>query len=370
MLIAAAVCPHPPLLIPAATGVSGPGDTELERLRTACHEAVAALRAAAPDLIVVVGGAERTGDYPPEAPGSLRQYGVPFLVGDDEGNSPVLPLSLTIGRWLLTRPADDSMTARGEPQAAWWGIAADAAPGGGPGLGEKIAGAAHRGGGRRRGSAWNWARRSPCSHRGWRCSPWAMVPAVGPAAPRVPAIRLPTATTTRWRRRWPRPAPARWPRWTRPPTMTCSLPAGPPGRSWPARRARTISAPRWPTRRHRSRSATSSPPGGGHTRGMDTHFVAVVGATATGKSGLGIALARALGGEVVNADSMQLYQGMDIGTAKEPAAARQGVPHHLLDVWPVTQTANVADYQKLARTAIEDIAARGRIPEIGRASWK
>jgi tRNA dimethylallyltransferase len=95
---------------------------------------------------------------------------------------------------------------------------------------------------------------------------------------------------------------------------------------------------------------------------MDTHLVAVVGATATGKSGLGIALARALGGEVVNADSMQLYLGMDIGTAKEPAAARQGVPHHLLDVWPVTQTANVADYQKLARTAIEDIAARGRIP--------
>ncbi len=95
---------------------------------------------------------------------------------------------------------------------------------------------------------------------------------------------------------------------------------------------------------------------------MDTYLIAVVGATATGKSGLGLALARALGGEVVNADSMQLYQGMDIGTAKEPEAARQGVPHHLLDVWPVTRTANVADYQKLARTAIEDIAARGRIP--------
>jgi tRNA dimethylallyltransferase len=94
---------------------------------------------------------------------------------------------------------------------------------------------------------------------------------------------------------------------------------------------------------------------------MDTHLIAVVGATATGKSGLGIALARALGGEVVNADSMQLYQGMDIGTAKEPEAARQGVPHHLLDVWPVTQPANVADYQKLARAAIEDITARGRV---------
>jgi len=64
----------------------------------------------------------------------------------------------------------------------------------------------------------------------------------------------------------------------------------------------------------------------------------------------------------VNADSMQLYQGMDIGTAKEPAAAQQGVPHHLLDVWPVTRPANVADYQKLARAAIDDIIARGRIP--------
>jgi tRNA dimethylallyltransferase len=95
---------------------------------------------------------------------------------------------------------------------------------------------------------------------------------------------------------------------------------------------------------------------------MNTPVVAVVGATATGKSGLGIALARALGGEVVNADSMQLYAGMDIGTAKEPAAARQGVPHHLLDIWPVTQAANVADYQKLARAAIDDIAARGRVP--------
>jgi len=95
---------------------------------------------------------------------------------------------------------------------------------------------------------------------------------------------------------------------------------------------------------------------------MNTHVVAVVGATATGKSGLGIALARALGGEVVNADSMQLYQGMDIGTAKEPEAARQGVPHHLLDIWPVTQAANVAEYQKLARAAIDDIAARGRVP--------
>jgi tRNA dimethylallyltransferase len=95
---------------------------------------------------------------------------------------------------------------------------------------------------------------------------------------------------------------------------------------------------------------------------MGTDLIAVVGATATGKSGLAIELARALDGEVVNADSMQLYRGMDIGTAKEPPAAWRGVPHHLLDVWPVTRTANVADYQELARAAIDDITARGRVP--------
>ena len=95
---------------------------------------------------------------------------------------------------------------------------------------------------------------------------------------------------------------------------------------------------------------------------MGAHVIAVVGATAAGKSGLAIELARTLRGEVVNADSMQLYQGMDIGTAKEPEAARRGVPHHLLDIWPVTQAANVADYAKLARVAIEEITARGRVP--------
>jgi tRNA dimethylallyltransferase len=95
---------------------------------------------------------------------------------------------------------------------------------------------------------------------------------------------------------------------------------------------------------------------------MGTDLIAVVGATATGKSGLAIELALALGGEVVNADSMQLYRGMDIGTAKEPSAAWRGVPHHLLDVWPVTRTANVADYQQFARAAIDGITARGRVP--------
>jgi tRNA dimethylallyltransferase len=90
--------------------------------------------------------------------------------------------------------------------------------------------------------------------------------------------------------------------------------------------------------------------------------VAVVGPTATGKSALGVALAKAIGGEVLNADSMQLYRGMDIGTAKLTEAERGGVPHHLLDIWPVTHPASVADYQLRARAVIDDVLARGRVP--------
>jgi tRNA dimethylallyltransferase len=90
--------------------------------------------------------------------------------------------------------------------------------------------------------------------------------------------------------------------------------------------------------------------------------ITVVGPTAAGKSALSLALAHELGGEVVNADSMQLYQGMDIGTAKLTPAERLGVPHHLLDIWDVTVPAAVAEYQALARAAIDDILARGRVP--------
>ncbi|MDT0305615.1 tRNA (adenosine(37)-N6)-dimethylallyltransferase MiaA [Streptomyces sp. DSM 44917] len=90
--------------------------------------------------------------------------------------------------------------------------------------------------------------------------------------------------------------------------------------------------------------------------------VAVVGPTAAGKSDLGVALARRLGGEVINADSMQLYRGMDVGTAKLTPAERQGVPHHLLDVWDVTVTASVAEYQRLARREIDRLLAAGRTP--------
>ena len=89
--------------------------------------------------------------------------------------------------------------------------------------------------------------------------------------------------------------------------------------------------------------------------------VAVVGATATGKSDLAVALAQHLGGEIVNADSMQLYEGMDIGTAKLPPAERGGIEHHLLDIWPLAKSAAVAQYQALAREAIAGIHARGRV---------
>ncbi|MCJ0869236.1 tRNA (adenosine(37)-N6)-dimethylallyltransferase MiaA [Streptomyces sp. AP-93] len=90
--------------------------------------------------------------------------------------------------------------------------------------------------------------------------------------------------------------------------------------------------------------------------------IAVVGPTAAGKSDLGVALARHFDGEVVNADSMQLYRGMDIGTAKLTTEEREGVPHHLLDIWDVTETASVAEYQRLARAEIDKLLAQGRTP--------
>ncbi len=91
-------------------------------------------------------------------------------------------------------------------------------------------------------------------------------------------------------------------------------------------------------------------------------LIAVVGATTAGKSDLAVDLALALDGEVINADSMQLYRGMDIGTAKLTLEERRGVPHHLLDVWDVTQAASVAEYQDLADAVIADITARGKVP--------
>ncbi|KFU79911.1 tRNA dimethylallyltransferase [Amycolatopsis lurida] len=90
--------------------------------------------------------------------------------------------------------------------------------------------------------------------------------------------------------------------------------------------------------------------------------VAVVGPTATGKTALAVELALTLGGEVVNADALQLYRGMDIGTAKATPEERRGVPHHLLDVLEVTETASVAAYQRDARRCVEELLDAGRVP--------
>jgi tRNA dimethylallyltransferase len=94
----------------------------------------------------------------------------------------------------------------------------------------------------------------------------------------------------------------------------------------------------------------------------DGRVVAVVGPTATGKSDIAVALAERLDAEIINADSMQLYAGMDIGTAKLTVEERRNVPHHLLDIWPVTKSAAVAEYQALARQTIADVQQRGRLP--------
>jgi tRNA dimethylallyltransferase len=93
---------------------------------------------------------------------------------------------------------------------------------------------------------------------------------------------------------------------------------------------------------------------------VSSPVIAVVGPTATGKSDLAVDLALALDGEIVNADAMQLYRGMDIGTAKLSLAERRGVPHHLLDVLDVRDEASVAVYQRQARAVLAEIASRGR----------
>ena len=90
--------------------------------------------------------------------------------------------------------------------------------------------------------------------------------------------------------------------------------------------------------------------------------IAIIGPTGTGKSHLALAVAERIGGEIVNADAMQQYRGMDIGTAKVDPVDRRGIPHHQLDVLDVTGTATVARYQQAAVADLEAIAARGAVP--------
>jgi tRNA dimethylallyltransferase len=95
-----------------------------------------------------------------------------------------------------------------------------------------------------------------------------------------------------------------------------------------------------------------------------TRPIAIVGPTGTGKSQLALTVAERVGGEIVNADAMQLYRDMDIGTAKLPAEQRRGIAHHQLDVLDVTETATVANYQRGAAADVDAILGRGAVPVI------
>ncbi len=105
-------------------------------------------------------------------------------------------------------------------------------------------------------------------------------------------------------------------------------------------------------------SPTASAPSGVPAAAL----VAIVGPTASGKTALSLDLAEALGGEIVNTDAMQVYRGMDIGTAKLPPAERRGIAHHLLDTLDVREAATVAEFQGWARTVVADLRGRGVTP--------
>src|SRR5688572_26859669 len=111
-------------------------------------------------------------------------------------------------------------------------------------------------------------------------------------------------------------------------------------------------------RAHRARDLRSRP----RVRRVKPRLVAVVGPTATGKSALGIALARRFGGEIVSCDSTAVYRGFDIGTDKVPPADQRGIPHHLVDVVDPTEEYSAARYARDAAAVIRDITARGRLP--------
>lgn len=96
----------------------------------------------------------------------------------------------------------------------------------------------------------------------------------------------------------------------------------------------------------------------------DTKVIVILGPTASGKTGLGIRLAKELNGEIISGDSMQVYRGMNIGTAKPTAAEMKGIPHHLIDILDITEKFSVATFCEYALRSVEDISARGKTPII------
>jgi tRNA dimethylallyltransferase len=143
-----------------------------------------------------------------------------------------------------------------------------------------------------------------------------------------------------------------------PPTSEPTPPASEPTppASEPTPRGGTQATPRDATQATPASSPASSP---ASTR-VEPAVIAVLGPTAAGKTALSLELARSLGGEIVNADAMQLYRGMDIGTAKLRPHEWGGVAHHAFDLWDVTEPASVAQYQRVAREAIDSIRGRDR----------
>lgn len=96
----------------------------------------------------------------------------------------------------------------------------------------------------------------------------------------------------------------------------------------------------------------------------DTKVIVILGPTASGKTGLGIRLAKSLNGEIISGDSMQVYRGMNIGTAKPTHAETEGIPHHLIDILDIKEKFSVADFCLLATEAVRDISSRGKTPII------
>ncbi len=95
-----------------------------------------------------------------------------------------------------------------------------------------------------------------------------------------------------------------------------------------------------------------------------SRVLAIVGPTASGKSALAVAVAQRIGGEIISTDSMQVYRGMDVGTATPTLEERGGVPHHLMDVWPMEHLVTVSEFQSDARAAIDDVLSRDRVPVV------
>ena len=95
---------------------------------------------------------------------------------------------------------------------------------------------------------------------------------------------------------------------------------------------------------------------------MSTPLIIIAGPTAVGKTAISVELAKRIGGEIISADSMQVYRGMDIGTAKVTQEETQGVPHHLIDILDPSEAFNVMEFRKRVRDAIDEIVARGHVP--------